>query len=149
MEHSAGRVRLIHLVTRLHETIFRLTGGKVLGRAAGMPVVMLTTTGRKSGRKHTSMLTSPVKLGDDPVLVASYGGSDRHPAWFLNLRANPVVDVVMAGHSGPMRARVATAAEKAELWPRVVATYGDYGAYQERTTRDIPLVVLEPLAAHG
>ena len=149
MQHSAGKVRLIHFVTRLHEAIFRASGGRVLGRAAGMPVVMLTTTGRKSGQPHTCMLTAPVRLGDALVLVASYGGSDKHPAWFLNLRANPTVDVVTSGRSGPMRARVATREEKDELWPRVTATYSDYAAYQERTARDIPLVILEPVPAHA
>lgn len=149
MQHSPARVRLIHFVTRLHEAIFRASGGRVLGRAAGMPVLMVTTTGRKSGKRHTSMLTSPVQLGEAIVLVASYGGSDRHPAWFLNLRANPTVDVVMGGRSGPMRARVASREEKAELWPRVTATYRDYAAYQERTKRDIPLVILEPVPAHA
>ena len=149
MQHSPARVRLIRFVTRLHETIFRATGGRVLGRAAGMPVVMLTTTGRRSGRKHTSMLTTPARLGDGIVLVASYGGNDRHPAWFLNLQANPDVDVVMRDRSGPMRARVASREEKAALWPQVVAAYGDYAVYQQRTERDIPLVILEPAAAHA
>lgn len=153
MQHSPARVRLIRFVTRLHETIFRVSGGRVLGRAAGMPVVMLTTTGRRSGRKHTSMLTTPARLGEGIVLVASYGGNDRHPAWFLNLQANPEVDVVMREHSGPMRARVASREEKAALWPQVVAAYGDYAVYQQRTERDIPLVVLEPVVkqtgAHG
>lgn len=149
MQHSPARVRLIRFVTRLHETIFRVSGGRVLGRAAGMPVVMLTTTGRRSGRKHTSMLTTPARLGEGIVLVASYGGNDRHPAWFLNLQANPDVDVVMRDRSGPMRARVASREEKAALWPQVVAAYGDYAVYQERTARDIPLVVLEAAAAHA
>lgn len=149
MQHSAGRARLIHFVTRLHEAIFRASGGRILGTAAGMPVVMLTTTGRKSGRKHTAMLTSPVKHRGNTVLVASYGGSDRHPAWFLNLQANPDVDVVTREHSGPMRARIASPEEKAQLWPQVTATYGDYAVYQTRTKRDIPLVVLEPVAAHA
>ncbi len=153
MQHSPARVRLIRFVTRLHEAIFRATGGRVLGRAAGMPVVMLTTTGRRSGRKHTCMLTTPARLGDGIVLVASYGGNDRHPAWFLNLQANPDVDVVMRDRSGPMRARVASREEKAALWPQVVAAYGDYAVYQQRTERDIPLVVLEPVVkqtgAHG
>jgi deazaflavin-dependent oxidoreductase (nitroreductase family) len=149
MQHSAARARFVHFVTRLHEAIFRASGGRVLGRAAGMPVVMLTTTGRRSGRPHTCMLTSPVKHRGDIVLVASYGGSDRHPAWFLNLQANPVVDVVMRDRSGKMRARIASPEEKAELWPQVTATYGDYAVYQERTKRDIPLVVLEPLTAQA
>lgn len=149
MQHSPARVRLIRFVTRLHETIFRVSGGRVLGRAAGMPVVMLTTTGRRSGRKHTSMLTTPARLGEGIVLVASYGGNDRHPAWFLNLQANPDVDVVMRDRSGPMRARVASREEKDALWPQVVAAYGDYAVYQQRTERDIPLVILEPAAAHA
>ena len=149
MQHSPARVRLIRFVTRLHETIFRVSGGRVLGHAAGMPVVMLTTTGRRSGRRHTSMLTTPARLGDGIVLVASYGGNDRHPAWFLNLQANPDVDVVMRDRSGPMRARVASREEKAALWPQVVAAYGDYAVYQQRTERDIPLVVLEAATAHA
>ena len=149
MQHSPARVRLIRFVTRLHETIFRVSGGRVLGHAAGMPVVMLTTTGRRSGRKHTSMLTTPARLGDGIVLVASYGGNDRHPAWFLNLQANPDVDVVMRDRSGPMRARVASREEKAALWPQMFAAYGDYAVYQQRTERDIPLVVLEPATAHA
>ena len=147
MQHSPARARFVHFVTRLHEAIFRASGGRVLGRAAGMPVVMLTTTGRKSGRPHTCMLTSPVKLHGAPVLVASYGGSDRHPAWFLNLQANTDVEVVTREHSGRMRARIASPQEKTELWPQVTATYGDYAVYQQRTKRDIPLVVLERPAA--
>jgi deazaflavin-dependent oxidoreductase (nitroreductase family) len=149
MEHSAARARFIHFVTRLHAAIFTATGGRVLGRAGGMPVLMLTTTGRKSGKKQTCMLTSPVQLGDAPVLVASYGGSDRHPAWFLNLRENPLVEVVTSSGSGPMRARIASPEEKRELWPRVTATYRNYAGYQERTSRDIPLVILEPVRAHA
>jgi deazaflavin-dependent oxidoreductase (nitroreductase family) len=95
------------------------------------------------------MLTSPVQLGDEIVLVASYGGNDRHPAWFLNLREHPTVEVVMSGRSGPMRARIAAREEKSELWPRVTAAYGSYATYQERTERDIPLVILEPMGAHA
>jgi deazaflavin-dependent oxidoreductase (nitroreductase family) len=85
-----------------------------------------------------------VQDGDRLVLVASYGGDDRHPAWFLNLRDNPEVELTMGGRTRPMRARVATADEKAELWPRVVDAYKGYGQYQRRTERDIPLVIVEP-----
>jgi deazaflavin-dependent oxidoreductase (nitroreductase family) len=149
MELSQPRISLIHFVTRLHAAIFQVSGGRVLGKAGGMPALMLTTTGRKSGTRQTCMLTSPVQRGDEIVLVASYGGNDRHPAWFLNLRANPQVEVLMAGRSRPMRARVASSEEKAELWPRVTAAYGSYATYQERTARDIPLVILEPVRAQG
>jgi deazaflavin-dependent oxidoreductase (nitroreductase family) len=121
-----------------------VSDGRLLNRFFGMPVVRLTTTGRKSGKQRATMLTTPVHDGDRVVLVASYGGDDRHPAWFLNLRANPDVQIIMLGRRRAMRARVATAEEKAELWPRIVAAYKGYGGYQQRTDRDIPVVILEP-----
>jgi deazaflavin-dependent oxidoreductase (nitroreductase family) len=132
------------ILTGFHEAVFRVSNGRLANRGMGMPVLRLTTTGRKTGKRRTTMLTSPVQDGDKVVLVASYGGDDRHPTWFLNLRDNPEVEVMMDGRTRPMRARVASAEEKAELWPRVVAAYRGYGQYQQRTERDIPLVVLEP-----
>lgn len=132
------------LGTSLHRAVLRATGGRVGARAGGMPVVLLTTTGRRSGGRRTTVLTSPVQDGDRVVLVASYGGDDRHPAWYLNLREHPEVELTMHGRSLSMRARVASDEEKAALWPRIVARYGGYERYQERTGRDIPLVVLEP-----
>jgi deazaflavin-dependent oxidoreductase (nitroreductase family) len=132
------------LVTGFHEAVYRLTNGRIGNRGFGMPVLILTTTGRKTGKQRTTMLTSPVQDGDSVVLVASYGGDDRHPTWFLNLRDNPQVEITMEGRTRRMRARVATPEEKAELWPRVVAAYRGYGQYQTRTDRDIPLVICEP-----
>jgi deazaflavin-dependent oxidoreductase (nitroreductase family) len=132
------------LVTGFHEAVFRISNGRVGNRGFGMPVLALTTTGRKSGKKRTTMLTSPVQDGDAIVVVASYGGDDRHPQWFLNLRDNPDVEITMDGKTRPMRARVASPEEKAELWPRVVEAYRGYGQYQRRTDRDIPLVICEP-----
>jgi len=136
--------QLFKLFTGFHKAVFSSTKGRLLGRAGGMPVVMLTTTGRNTGKKRTTMLTSPVRDGERLVLVASYGGDNRHPAWFLNLRENPAVEVMTGGSTRNMRARVATSKEKAELWPKVTARYRNYEAYQKRTTRDIPLVLLEP-----
>jgi deazaflavin-dependent oxidoreductase (nitroreductase family) len=127
-----------------HRALVRGTGGRVGGTGFGMPVVILTTTGRKSGKQRETMLTSPVHDGNRVVLVASYGGDDRHPAWFLNLRDNPDVELEMRGKKRPMRARVATAGEKAELWPEVTTAYKGYAQYQTKTERDIPLVILEP-----
>lgn len=132
------------LVTGFHEAVYRLTNGRIGNRGFGMPVLILTTTGRKTGKQRTTMLTSPVQDGESVVLVASYGGDDRHPTWFLNLRDNPDVEITMEGRTRRMRARVATPDEKAELWPRVVAAYSGYGQYQTRTDRDIPLVICEP-----
>lgn len=135
---------LAKAVNTLHRSLFTLTQGRVGGRVAGMPVVVLVTTGRKSGRRRETMLTSPVQEGDSLVLVASYGGDPKHPAWFLNLQANPDVEVVRGGSRQPMGARVATAAEKDRLWPQVTAAYRGYAQYQTRTSRDIPLVILSP-----
>lgn len=132
------------LVTGIHEAVFRASGGKLLGRGAGMPVLMLTTTGRKSGQPRTTMLTTPLQDGGAIMLVASNGGDHRNPTWFLNLRDNPKVEVTMGGRTTPMTARVAEADEKARLWPRIVADHAHYGGYQRKTDRDIPVVVLEP-----
>jgi len=128
----------------LHRNIVRTTGGRIGGTGFGMPVVILTTTGRKSGKERTTVLTSPVQDGDRVVLVASYGGDDRNPAWLLNLRANPDVELEMRGKKQPMTAHVASVDEKAELWPRVVSAYKGYAQYQTKTEREIPLVILDP-----
>jgi deazaflavin-dependent oxidoreductase (nitroreductase family) len=130
--------------TTWHEAVFRASRGRLLGKAGGMPVLVLTTTGRRSGKKRTTMLTAPVVEDDRIVLVASYGGDSRHPTWFLNLREHPDVEVLMEGASRRMRARVASAEEKEQLWPPIVAAYRGYAAYQGRTERDIPVVILEP-----
>ena len=126
-----------------HRAILKLSGGRLGWSGQRMPVLELTTTGRKSGQPRTVMLTSPVQEGDTFVIVASRGGDDQHPAWFLNLRDNPDVEVTMGGHHRHMRARVATPEEKDGLWPRIVEVYSDYGSYQTRTTREIPVVILE------
>jgi len=131
-------------MSRVHRTIVHLSGGRVLSSAFGMPAVELHTVGRKSGRPRSTMLTAPVVDGDRVVLVASKGGDDRDPDWYRNLVACPEIELTMAGRRRPMRARRASPDEKAELWPRVVAAYKGYGAYQRRTERDIPLVVCEP-----
>jgi deazaflavin-dependent oxidoreductase (nitroreductase family) len=132
------------LVNMIHRTIFRTTGGRLGGKGFGMPVVELTTTGRKSGKPRPTMLTSPVQDGDTVVIVASWGGDDRHPQWYLNLLENPAVELTMGGRTRPMNARTASSEERAALWPRVVEAYRGYGQYQTRTDREIPLVLLEP-----
>lgn len=139
-----GKDLMARVVTGAHEAVFRASGGRLLGSFGGMPVLVLTTIGRKSGQPRSTMLTVPVRDGERLVLVASYGGDDRHPAWFLNLRDNPDVTVTMDGRTRPMRARVASPEEKADLWPRVVAAYQGYGGYQSRTSREIPVVIVEP-----
>jgi deazaflavin-dependent oxidoreductase (nitroreductase family) len=134
----------IKAMSQAHRAILRVTGGRVLGSAFGMPVVELQTVGRRSGLPRTTMLTTPVVDGDRVVLVASKGGDDRDPDWYRNLLAHPEVELTIAGQRRLMRARPASAEQKAELWPRVVAAYRGYAGYQRRTERDIPLVICEP-----
>ena len=129
-----------------HRTVLSLSGGRIGRDFMGMPVLELTTTGAKSGLPRTSVLTSPVQEGDTLVIVASRGGDPQHPAWFHNLKANPAVEVAWrGGATRPMRARVADADERARLWPLVTKRYSGYAQYQERATREIPLVLLEPV----
>lgn len=131
----------------IHRGLLAVSFGRVGWRAAGMPVLELTTTGRRSGQPRSCLLTSPIQSGDTYVIVASRGGDDHHPAWFLNLQAEPAVEVSVGG--APRRryhARVATADERAEMWPTVTQRYRNYAGYQARTEREIPLVILEPEA---
>lgn len=129
----------------VHRTILKLTGNRLGWDASGMPVLELTTTGRKSGQRRSCMLTSPYQEGETIVIVASRGGDDRHPAWFLNLRDNPDVTVAMRGKPPvPMTARVADSTERERLWPLVVKDHRNYAGYQKKTSREIPLVLLEP-----
>ncbi|MEC3979311.1 nitroreductase/quinone reductase family protein [Amycolatopsis sp. H20-H5] len=127
-----------------HRGLLKVSGGRAGWSASNMPVLELTTTGRKSGQPRSVMLTSPIQEGTTLVLVASRGGDDKHPAWFLNLRDNPSVEVAYQGKAArPMVARVATAEERARLWPLVVADHKNYAGYQTKTEREIPLVLLE------
>ncbi len=136
----------LNAMNALHRAALKVSGGKVGWRLAGMPVLELTTVGRKSGKPRACMLTSPVQLGEAYVIVASRGGDDHHPAWFLNLKAHPEVEVTLPGRAKvPMRARVATKDERTELWPRITARYKGYAAYQARTEREIPVVILDPV----
>jgi deazaflavin-dependent oxidoreductase (nitroreductase family) len=133
------------LMNGAHRFLLTMSGGRLGWQVFGMPVLELTTVGRKTGRPHNVLLTSPVQEGRALIVVASRGGTDRSPAWLLNLRANPGVEVALQGRPRrPMRARIATADERSRLWPLVVARYRNYGTYQIRTQRQIPLVLLEP-----
>ena len=129
----------------IHRGVLAVSGGRLGWRAGGMPVVELTTTGRKSGQPRTVMLTSPLQQGNGIVIVASRGGDDHHPGWFLNLQDNPDVEVVVGGQPKQrMRARVANPEERAAMWPQVTSKYKGYANYQTKTDREIPLVLLEP-----
>jgi len=120
----------------IHRCVLKVSGGRLGWTAADMPVLELTTVGRKSGEPRSVMLTSPLQEGDTVVIVASRGGDDHHPAWFLNLLDHPQVEVAYKGApKKPMTARVATAEDRARMWPLVTSTYKHYAGYQQEVNR--------------
>src|ERR1700719_909474 len=115
----------------IHRALLKVSGGRIGWEASKMPVLELTTTGRKTGQPRSVMLTSPYQEGTTIVVVASRGGDDEHPAWFLTLRDDPDVEVAYKGAPKMrMRARVADSADRARLWPLVVADHKNYAGYQ-------------------
>lgn len=131
----------------VHRALIAVSFGRLGWSFGSTPALELTTTGRKSGQPRSTMLTSPLQIGDALVVVASRGGDDHHPAWFLNIEADADVMVALAGHpAAPMRARVMSDAERGELWPTITARFPNYAGYQRKTDRVIPLVLLEPVA---
>lgn len=111
----------------------------------GVPTLLLTTRGRKSGQwRRTALIYG--RDGDRYVIVASRGGHANHPAWYLNLVVNPEVEVQVFGEKFTAHAETASPEEKARLWPLMASIWPDYNAYQARTTRDIPVVILTPLS---
>ena len=135
---------LLRRMMGVHATVYRATGGLIGHRIPGVPSsLLLEHVGARSGTKRTSPLAYTVD-GENLILVASKGGYPKNPAWFYNLRAHPDTTVQVGAERRPVRARVATKAERERMWPLVVATYSGYEDYQRRTEREIPLVVLEP-----
>jgi deazaflavin-dependent oxidoreductase (nitroreductase family) len=123
-----------------HASIYRLSGGR-LGGKMGFPVLLLTTTGRKSGKKKTTPLGYFERDGGY-IIVASNGGADTHPAWFLNLQANQAVTFQVMDNVMKAQAEIITDEKRKEIWKWVVKTAPSYGAYEKSTTREIPLVFL-------
>ena len=131
----------IRFLSRAHLAAYRLSGGRVLGSVAGMPVLLLTTTGRRSGKARTTPLTF-FRDAADLVVVASNGGADRSPDWALNLQQTPRAIVEIGTDKMAVTARQASQQERERLWILITATYAGYARYQERTTRPIPVVLL-------
>jgi deazaflavin-dependent oxidoreductase (nitroreductase family) len=131
------------LMNLAHRLVLTVSGNRLLAKPFGMPLIELHTTGRKSGQPRSCYLTTPVHDARRVVLVASKGGDDRNPDWYQNLQSHPDAELVINGERRAVRARTASAAEKAELWPKIVAAYDGYADYQQRTNRDIPVVICE------
>jgi deazaflavin-dependent oxidoreductase (nitroreductase family) len=129
--------------TDFHTAVYKVSHGHIGGTAYGAPVVLIESVGRKSGKRRTHPLICQPD-GDNLVVIASKGGVDKHPAWYLNLKANPETTAWWKGEKRSVRARDATDEERARLWPMMVEAYPQYEDYQRRTERQIPVVVLEP-----
>ncbi len=137
--------RVIRLLWQVHRSVYRRSRGRVGARFLGLPMLLLTTTGRRSGQPHTTALTYLTE-GTHFAVVASNGGAAQHPAWFHNLRTFPQAQIQLGSLVYQVKAREAQGAERERLWNRMVQLFGGYRGYQARTTRQIPVVVLEPLS---
>jgi len=140
MSMPAGMLRALG---KLNVPVYRLTRGRILGKVGNAPVLLLTSTGRRSGQQRTA----PVVFLDDGanvIVIGSNAGNERAPAWSHNLKANPDAAVEIYGERRAVRARVAAGEERAELWRKMNAQYAGFEDYEERTSRDIAVFVLEP-----
>jgi deazaflavin-dependent oxidoreductase (nitroreductase family) len=136
---------VIKLWSTVHAFLYGLTGGRVGATFSGAPVLLLITTGRKSGKRRTWPLVY-MRDGEDIVIVASNAGNDQHPAWWLNLRDNPEAEIRIGSENKRVLAETASAEEKSRLWRLVVGMYAGFEDYQRGTDREIPVVVLRPQA---
>ena len=134
---------LIKLFSAAHAFSYRMTGGRMGRRIAGAPVLLLTTAGRKSGRRRTAPLLY-LEDGENIVVVASNGGNDQHPVWWLDLKQDSDAQVQIGTTSKRVRAERADEQELSRLWPLLVEMYGGYQEYQDGTHRKIPVVILRP-----
>ena len=135
---------MLKSMNAVHGGMLKVSGGRIWSTVASLPVVELHTTGRTSGKPRKTILLSPLQEGGSYIIVASKNGDDRNPDWFGNLVANPEIKLVVDGEVLEVVARVASAEEKTELWPRIVSAYKSYAGYQNKTDRDIPVVICEP-----
>jgi deazaflavin-dependent oxidoreductase (nitroreductase family) len=126
----------------MHRRVYRLTGGKIGGRIGKLPVLLLTTIGRKSGKPRTQPLAY-TRVGDGYAVIASKGGAAQHPLWYLNLRANRLAEVTVGRDTHEVRARDAEGEERERLWRALADLYPGYDRYAQKTSRRIPVVVLE------
>ena len=134
---------VMKLFSRTHTFCYRVTGGAIGASLGGTPVGLLTTTGRKSGRKYTTPL-QPILDGDNFIFIASNAGHKVHPQWWFNLKANPEATVQIKRDERQMLAEEATGEERTRLWQKAVDQYAGYADYQKTTDREIPVVVLKP-----
>jgi deazaflavin-dependent oxidoreductase (nitroreductase family) len=135
---------LLRAIATLHCQLYRASDGRLGATVRGCPVLLLTTTGRRSRRSRTWPVCY-LSAGDELILVASAGGAQRHPGWYLNLRTDPQVRICLAGRRQAMRAHTVVGVERARLWHCFVQHYPVTASYQHKTGRVIPVIVLAPV----
>jgi len=142
--YPAQVARRQHLLTTLHTLVYHLSSGRIGATLLGLPMLLLTTWGRRTRQLRTTPLLC-LLVGDVFVLVASNGGARRHPAWWWNLQSSPEALVQIGPVRGRVHARPASPAERQRCWSLALQVYPPYARYQARTDREIPLVVLQPI----
>ena len=140
---AVRRTKALELFWTVHRWAYQNTGGRLGSRMNGMPVLLLTTTGRRTGRRRTTPLQY-LRDGEKYVVVASNAGEPRHPAWFFNLKADPEASIQVGRTQTGVSAREVTGEERDRIWSRIIEADRSYSEYQERATRQIPVVTLEP-----
>jgi deazaflavin-dependent oxidoreductase (nitroreductase family) len=133
----------IKIASQTHQMLYRALRGRLVAHLGEAQFLLLTTTGRRSGRRHTVPLLYLADNGSY-ALVGSYGGNPKAPAWLLNIRSDSHVYMNVRGQRIPGAARIATDSERARLWPEFVSVFPNYDRYQAKTTRRIPIVIVEP-----
>ncbi len=136
---------LMHTIGVIHRGLYRLTNGSIGAKLGGRPMVLLTTTGRKSGKQRTIPLQYMMD-GENIIVVASNGGNVNQPAWWHNIKANADVTVQVGKKTMRARAETANDEERARLWPILVEYYPGYQGYEDETERTVPVVILRPEA---
>jgi len=135
---------VIRFMSKSHAFWYQLSGGVIGAKVSGMPVLLLTTTGRKSGRRRTTPLTHQ-RDGDNYVVIASNGGHDNHPTWYLNLRSNPDAEILIGREKTRVRAETANDEDRERLYKQAVDVFPGYAEYQQETKRKIPVVIFKPV----
>lgn len=131
----------LRIQSNIHRIIYQVTNGRI-GSQFGAPALLITTIGRKSHQPRTNPLFY-LEDGQHWIVVASNAGSDKHPAWWLNLQANSSAQIRIKDKQYKVTARAATKEEQDRLWPRLLNLFSGYADYQQMTGRDIPVVILE------